>query len=95
MPSGSSLSLPKTMSFSPSDPSEDCFLVLASDGLWDVCTDSDVAQIIRFSEDATQGAIRLRDHAVHLGSMDDTAVLVVRFGGLPKKHLNGFAEDEV
>ena len=65
---------------------------MASDGLWDVCTDSDVAQIIRFSEDATQGAIRLRDHAVHLGSMDDTAVLVVRFEGLKVKHVNGLSK---
>jgi len=59
--------------------SEDCFLILACDGLWDMMKDEEATNIISSIMDPEEAAIRLRDFAYKRGSTDNITVLVLRF----------------
>lgn len=62
------------------------FLVVASDGLWDVMTDEDCCALIRSWGQAGAGtaAEQLAAEATRLGSTDDIAIIVVFFPPLPQ-----------
>ncbi|GIL71018.1 hypothetical protein Vretimale_4095 [Volvox reticuliferus] len=59
--------------------SEDEFLILASDGLWDVMTNQEAVTLIRDISDAEQAAKRVTEEAFQLGSNDNISCVVVRF----------------
>lgn len=58
---------------------QDEFLVLASDGLWDVLTNQDAVTLIRDVQDPERAAKRLADEAYQRGSNDNISCVVVRF----------------
>lgn len=49
----------------------DTHLILACDGLWDVCSEAHAARVCRHAPDAATAAARLRDLAFDLGSDDN------------------------
>ncbi|KAF8392835.1 hypothetical protein HHK36_021074 [Tetracentron sinense] len=55
------------------------FLILASDGLWDVVTNEDAVSMIKSIEDPEQAAKRLMQEAYQRGSADNITCVVVRF----------------
>ncbi len=57
----------------------DEFLILACDGLWDVCDDETACNLVREEFDPRKASVKLRDYAFDKGSMDNISVLVVRF----------------
>lgn len=59
--------------------SEDEFLVLASDGLWDVVKDQDAIDMVQQTLDAEEAAKFLTQEAYRRGSADNITCLVVRF----------------
>ncbi|KAI3900826.1 hypothetical protein MKW92_038405 [Papaver armeniacum] len=72
------------------------FLILASDGLWDVVTNEEAVSMTKPIEDPEQAARRLMQEAYQRGSADNITCVVVRFldtaiqdhqGGLNKNHL--------
>lgn len=62
---------------------EDEFLILASDGLWDVMSNEDACRLIRDIPDDAKAAQRLADEAIKKGSYDNISVVVVRFSSGP------------
>ncbi|KAI9003590.1 phosphatase 2C-like domain-containing protein [Gaertneriomyces semiglobifer] len=62
----------------------DSFLILACDGLWDVCTDQTASDLIRDVEDPQKAAEMLLEHALENFSTDNLSVLTVR---LDQKYL--------
>ena len=56
---------------------DDCFLVLATDGLWDVTSNELVAQMVMNAEDPKWVAKQLCDVAWRNGSSDNISVIVV------------------
>jgi len=58
----------------------DLGFVLATDGLWDVVPDADVAALCRHSE-AQRGADGLLDLVARREGVDNVTILVVRFSG--------------
>lgn len=52
--------------------------VLASDGLWKLMSNQEAVDEIRGTMDAWEAAARLVDEALHRGSKDDIACVVVR-----------------
>ncbi|RZC56664.1 hypothetical protein C5167_015510 [Papaver somniferum] len=72
------------------------FLILASDGLWDVVTNEEAVSMTKPIEDPEQAARRLMQEAYQRGSADNITCVVVRFldtanqdhqGGPKKTHL--------
>ncbi|KAJ7524289.1 hypothetical protein O6H91_18G085600 [Diphasiastrum complanatum] len=55
------------------------FLILASDGLWDVITNKDAVTLVRTIPDPESAARRLSDEASRKGSADNITTIVVRF----------------
>mmetsp|Transcript_34326 Transcript_34326/g.53545 ORF Transcript_34326/g.53545 Transcript_34326/m.53545 type:complete len:284 (+) Transcript_34326:1089-1940(+) len=55
----------------------DDFLVLATDGLWDVLSNREVAAIVNRERDAHAASKRLTSEALRHGSMDNVSALVV------------------
>jgi len=55
------------------------FLVLASDGLWDVVSNQDAVTMVQDVQDAEEAAKRLTDEAMKKGSADNITCVVVRF----------------
>ncbi|XP_057432941.1 probable protein phosphatase 2C 59 [Lotus japonicus] len=55
------------------------FLILASDGLWDVVSNEEAVAMIKPIEDAEEAAKRLMQEAYHRGSADNITCVVVRF----------------
>ncbi|KAJ1698249.1 hypothetical protein LUZ63_006761 [Rhynchospora breviuscula] len=55
------------------------FLILASDGLWDVVSNEEAVAMVRPIEEPQQAAQRLLQEASQRGSADNTTVVVVRF----------------
>ncbi|WOK94380.1 putative protein phosphatase 2C 59 [Canna indica] len=55
------------------------FLILASDGLWDVVTNEEAVAMIQPIEDPEQAAKRLLQEACQRGSADNITCVVVRF----------------
>jgi protein phosphatase 1L len=55
------------------------FLILASDGLWDVVTNEEAVAMVRPIEDPEQAAEKLLLEAFKRGSSDNITVVIVRF----------------
>eukprot|EP00268_Persea_americana_P058947 TRINITY_DN7176_c0_g1_i1.p1 TRINITY_DN7176_c0_g1~~TRINITY_DN7176_c0_g1_i1.p1 ORF type:complete len:325 (-),score=89.50 TRINITY_DN7176_c0_g1_i1:492-1466(-) len=55
------------------------FLILASDGLWDVVTNEEAVSMIKSIEDPEEAAKRLMQEAYQRGSADNITCVVVRF----------------
>lgn len=60
-------------------PDIDEFLILACDGLWDVCSDQEAVDLIRSTKDPQQASRALVDHALQRFSTDNLSIMVVRF----------------
>ncbi|ETS75508.1 hypothetical protein PFICI_12452 [Pestalotiopsis fici W106-1] len=60
-------------------PEIDEFIIIACDGLWDVCSDQEAVDLIRNIEDPIQAAKLLVDHALARFSTDNLSCMVVRF----------------
>ncbi|ORY26483.1 phosphatase 2C-domain-containing protein [Naematelia encephala] len=58
---------------------DDEFLIVACDGLWDVCEDQEAVNIIRKIDDAQAASKKLLDFAITNYSTDNLSVMVVRF----------------
>lgn len=70
------------MLFSFLFPSEDQFLILACDGLWDVLSDDEAVNLVNdemLANDPIRASARLRDFAYANGSMDNISVIFVKF----------------
>ncbi|MCJ1238465.1 Protein phosphatase 2C 1 [Varicellaria rhodocarpa] len=57
----------------------DEFLILACDGLWDVCNDQEAVELIRHTQDPQAASKQLVDHALGRFSTDNLSCMVVRF----------------
>ncbi|KAF5748099.1 hypothetical protein HS088_TW04G00048 [Tripterygium wilfordii] len=55
------------------------FLILASDGLWDVVTNEEAVAMIKPIQDPQEAAKRLLQEAYQRGSADNITCVVVRF----------------
>ncbi len=67
---------------------EDSFLILACDGLWDICSDQEACDYISSDIDDPQRCAELLiDFALEQGSMDNLSVIVVRLAP-PKSNQN-------
>ncbi|ROT42116.1 PP2C-domain-containing protein [Sodiomyces alkalinus F11] len=60
-------------------PETDEFIIIACDGLWDVCSDQEAVDLVRDVEDATDAAKLLVDHALNRFSTDNLSCMTVRF----------------
>ncbi|POS88192.1 hypothetical protein EPUL_000953 [Erysiphe pulchra] len=60
-------------------PDTDEFIILACDGLWDVCSDQEAVNLVREIDDPTSAAKRLVDHALSRFSTDNLSCMIVRF----------------
>jgi len=60
-------------------PEQDEFLILACDGLWDVCSDQEAVDLIRNTTDPQAASKTLVDHALQRFSTDNLSCMVVRF----------------
>ncbi|SMR47139.1 unnamed protein product [Zymoseptoria tritici ST99CH_3D1] len=60
-------------------PDIDEFLILACDGLWDVCSDQEATDLVRNVQDPQAASKALVDHALARFSTDNLSVMVVRF----------------
>ncbi|KAG0648799.1 phosphatase [Hyphodiscus hymeniophilus] len=59
-------------------PDVDEFIILACDGLWDVCSDQEAVDLVRNTQDPTAGAKQLVDHALARFSTDNLSCMIVR-----------------
>ncbi|KAK7909066.1 hypothetical protein PG985_014944 [Apiospora marii] len=57
----------------------DEFVIIACDGLWDVCSDQEAVDLVRESSDPNLAAKQLVDHALARFSTDNLSCMVVRF----------------
>ncbi|KAI8980527.1 phosphatase 2C-like domain-containing protein [Pilobolus umbonatus] len=57
---------------------KDDFLILACDGLWDVCEDQDAVDLIKDIEDPQIASKKLLDHALANFSTDNLSIMVIR-----------------
>ncbi|KAJ9604211.1 mgpp2cl-1, protein phosphatase 2C-like protein 1 [Cladophialophora chaetospira] len=60
-------------------PDQDEFLILACDGLWDVCSDQEAVDLVRGTQDPQAASKALVDHALARFSTDNLSVMIVRF----------------
>ncbi|KAG9764932.1 PP2C-domain-containing protein, partial [Aureobasidium melanogenum] len=60
-------------------PDIDEFLILACDGLWDVCSDQEAVDLIRNIKDPQAASKTLVDYALNRFSTDNLTVMIVRF----------------
>ncbi|CAG8554524.1 7246_t:CDS:2 [Acaulospora colombiana] len=58
---------------------KDSFLILACDGLWDVCDDQSAVDLIKDVTDPQLASKTLTEHALQKFSTDNLSVMVVRF----------------
>ena len=63
--------------------SDDAFVVLATDGLWDVFTNNQVAKALQKCDNPQRGAELLAQAAFAKGSTDNITVLVVDVRQMP------------
>ncbi|EMR09199.1 hypothetical protein PNEG_02536 [Pneumocystis murina B123] len=59
-------------------PNEDEFIILACDGLWDVCTDQQAVDICRNIYDPHIASRKLIDYAISQSSTDNITTIVIR-----------------
>ncbi|KAI9300798.1 phosphatase 2C-like domain-containing protein [Cunninghamella echinulata] len=57
----------------------DDFIILACDGLWDVCDDQTAVDLIKDIKDPQEASKKLLDHALANFSTDNLSVMVVQF----------------
>lgn len=55
------------------------YMVVASDGLWDVCEDQEAVEICKDCVSSKDMAKKLTSHALACGSKDNISVLVIKF----------------
>lgn len=60
-------------------PDQDEFIILACDGLWDVCSDQEAVDLIRNIKDPQAASKTLVDHALARFSTDNLSCMIVRF----------------
>ncbi|KAF2397647.1 protein phosphatase 2C ABI1 [Trichodelitschia bisporula] len=60
-------------------PDIDEFLILACDGLWDVCSDQEAVDLVRNVQDPQAASKQLVDHALARFSTDNLSCMIVRF----------------
>ncbi|KAF2462193.1 phosphatase 2C-like domain-containing protein [Lineolata rhizophorae] len=60
-------------------PDQDEFLILACDGLWDVCSDQEAVDLVRNTQDPQAASKQLVDHALARFSTDNLSCMIVRF----------------
>ncbi|KAF2269883.1 PP2C-domain-containing protein [Lojkania enalia] len=60
-------------------PDQDEFLILACDGLWDVCSDQEAVDLVRHIQDPQAASKTLVDHALARFSTDNLSCMIVRF----------------
>lgn len=60
-------------------PDQDEFLILACDGLWDVCSDQEAVELVRTIQDPQAASKALVEHALARFSTDNLSCMVVRF----------------
>lgn len=58
---------------------DDHFMILACDGLWDVCEDQDAVDLIKDISDPQVASQKLLDHALANFSTDNLSIMVIRF----------------
>jgi len=59
-------------------PDADEFIILACDGLWDVCTDQEAVDLIRNIQDAQRASKIMVEHALARFSTDNLSCMVIR-----------------
>lgn len=57
----------------------DEFIIIACDGLWDVCSDQEAVDLVRNMQDLTAASKLLVDHALSRFSTDNLSCMIVRF----------------
>ncbi|KAJ5107242.1 Protein phosphatase 2C [Penicillium angulare] len=62
-------------------PDADEFIILACDGLWDVCSDQEAVNLIKDVQDAQHASKILVDHALARFSTDNLSCMVIRLDG--------------
>ncbi|KAF9637579.1 Protein phosphatase 2C manganese/magnesium aspartate binding site [Lasiodiplodia theobromae] len=60
-------------------PDQDEFIILACDGLWDVCSDQEAVDLVRNVKDPQAASKTLVDHALSRFSTDNLSCMIVRF----------------
>ncbi|KAI1094393.1 PP2C-domain-containing protein [Rostrohypoxylon terebratum] len=60
-------------------PEVDEFIIIACDGLWDVCSDQDAVDLIRDEQNPVTASKKLVDHALARFSTDNLSCMIVRF----------------
>ncbi|KAK7530696.1 protein phosphatase-like protein 2C [Phyllosticta citribraziliensis] len=60
-------------------PDQDEFIILACDGLWDVCSDQEAVDLVRNIKDPQAASKTLVDHALARFSTDNLSCMIVRF----------------
>ncbi|XXH04951.1 hypothetical protein Hte_011374 [Hypoxylon texense] len=60
-------------------PEVDEFIIIACDGLWDVCSDQDAVDLVRDEQDPVAASKKLVDHALARFSTDNLSCMIVRF----------------
>ncbi|KAI0131581.1 PP2C-domain-containing protein [Hypoxylon sp. NC0597] len=60
-------------------PEVDEFIIIACDGLWDVCNDQDAVDLVRDEHDPVVASKKLVDHALARFSTDNLSCMIVRF----------------
>ncbi|KAF9930792.1 Protein phosphatase 2C 1, partial [Modicella reniformis] len=58
--------------------SDNPYLILACDGLWDVCTDQEAVELIKDIVSPTKASQMLLEHALKRFSTDNISVMVIR-----------------
>ncbi|GJN71698.1 protein phosphatase 2C 1 [Purpureocillium lilacinum] len=60
-------------------PDLDEFIIIACDGLWDVCSDQEAVDLVRNVQDPNAASKLLVDHALSRFSTDNLSCMIVRF----------------
>ncbi|KAI0393884.1 protein serine/threonine phosphatase 2C [Xylariaceae sp. FL0594] len=60
-------------------PEVDEFMIIACDGLWDVCSDQEAVDLVRDNPDPVAASKHLVDHALARFSTDNLSCMIVRF----------------
>ncbi|KND90740.1 Protein phosphatase 2C [Tolypocladium ophioglossoides CBS 100239] len=60
-------------------PDLDEFIIIACDGLWDVCSDQEAVDLVRNNQDPIAASKLLVDHALSRFSTDNLSCMIVRF----------------
>ncbi|KAK4456317.1 phosphatase 2C-like domain-containing protein [Podospora aff. communis PSN243] len=60
-------------------PETDEFIIIACDGLWDVCSDQDAVDLVKDIMDPVTAAKTLVDHALSRFSTDNLSCMIIRF----------------